>query len=128
MQAVTTVNRLIYKHFVYQEDVIEGNTDPMNIRQAYERWSQWCVITVITPKYIKIEMPDKSCTSGRPVSCYTDYKILKGLWLACSDYGNDIDQFFWCRNRLQALVKKWIFGARCSGPYLINTIDLRCLD
>ena len=65
-----TVNTLLYKHFVYQESIIEGNTAPEKIQSAYDKWSNWCVITTITPKYIRIELPDKNRPSEHRISYY----------------------------------------------------------
>ena len=126
-KAVTTVNALTYKHFMYQEDILEGNTDPVKIQSAYDGWSSWCVITAITPKYLRIELPDKTCTS-EPVSYYADYELRHGYWVVCSDYDKDIDQFYWCNSKGQALVRAWLLRCKCKGPHLIHTIDLRCID
>lgn len=123
-KAVTTVNTLLYKHFAYQERVLEDNTNTESIKQSYDRWGHMCKITAITPTYIRIELPDKAVPSEL-VSYYNDYKIHKGLWIAFSDYDKDIDEFYWCRYKVQTLVKKWLCSFRCSGPYLSHIIDLR---
>lgn len=118
------VDALIYKHFAYQEDVLEGNKSSESIKKAYDRWSNLVVITAITPKYIKVELPNKT-KLDELVSYYNDYKILNGLWVCCADYDKDIDQFYWCKNWVQALMRKLLCRFRCSGPYLIHIIDLR---
>ena len=122
------INALLYEHFRHQQDILEGNTDIERVQSAYNWWANRRVITVITPKYIRIELPDKTKPRQNLISQYNDYKILKGLWVAVSDYGRDTDQFYWCRNWVQALIRKWICRARCSGPYLIHTIDLKGVD
>lgn len=122
------INALLYEHFRHQQDILEGNTDIERVQSAYNWWANRCVITVITPKYIRIELPDKTKLSEHPISHYFDYKIKNGYWVACSSYGSDIEQFFWCRSRVQALARKWMCRARCSAPYLIHMIDLKGVD
>lgn len=120
-----TVNSLLYKHFRYQEDILEGNTDLDKIQKAYNWWSGWCVITAITPEYIKVELSDKARSIGQVISYYADYKVKQGYWVICAEYDRDIDQFYWCRSRVQALFREWLCRLRCKGPYLIHTILLR---
>lgn len=99
---MTTVNTLLYKHFVCHEDTLEGNIDPDKAKSAYNMWANFCVITAITQKCIKIELPDKAKPREYPISYYSDYKILNRLWVVCADYGKDIDEYYWCRNWIQA--------------------------
>ncbi|CDX01514.1 Hypothetical protein DPCES_1627 [Desulfitobacterium hafniense] len=121
-----TVNALLYKHFVYQEEVLEGNKDLEQIQSAYDRWASFCVVVAITPKYIRVALPNKAASSQHPTSYYADYKIKKGYWVVYADYGEDVDEYYWCGSWLQALIKKWICRLRCSGgPYLVHTIDWR---
>lgn len=120
-----TAYDLIYKHFRYQEALLEDCTDPEKVQKAYAWWSQRCVITAITPKYIRIELPNKARTNGQTISCYADYKILNGYWVVCADYDRDIDQFYCCRSKVQALFREWLCRLRCTGPHLIHTIDWR---
>lgn len=123
---MVTVNTLVYKHFAYQENILEGITDPVLIKSAYDKWSNWCIITTISSKHIRIELPpDKTNLSVHHISHYKDYKVLNGLWIAIADYNTDIEEFYLCRNWVQALIRKWILRVRCKGPYLIHMIDLR---
>ena len=123
-----TVNALLFRHYVYQEEVLEGNTDLEKSQSGYDRWANFCVVTAITAKYLRIELPDKNQLNQLPVSHYADYKILKGLWVVFANYSEDTDKYYWCSNRVQAILRKWICRARCSGPYLIHMIDLKGVD
>lgn len=83
------------------------------------------MITVITPEYIRVEQPNKARTDAQMMSYYADYKIKQGYWVVCADYNRDIDQYYWCRSRVQVLFREWLCRLRCKGPYLIHTILLR---
>ena len=123
MKNMITLSTLLYKHFTHQEDLLEGITDTEQVQRDYDGWSKHCIITAIRPNYIKIELPNK--TNALPISHYNDYKIYKGIWVAVGDYGRDIDEFHYCRNWGQALIRKWICRVRCTGPYLIHIINLK---
>jgi hypothetical protein len=119
---MTTLYDLIYKHIIYYQDTIEGNTDPEIIKASYDRWAQYCIITAITPKYLRIDLPQKA--DAQTVVHYADYKIHKGLWVICGDYGKDVDEYYWCKNRVQSLARKWLCRVRCTGPYLLHIIKI----
>jgi hypothetical protein len=119
---MTTLSALTYRHFVHYQNIVEGNSEPEINKASYDKWSQYCIITAITPKYLRIDLPHKA--DAQTVEHYADYEILKGLWLVCGDYGTNVEQYYWCSNWVQVLVRKWICRARCKGPYLIHIIKL----
>lgn len=112
---------LLYKHFEYHHQILEGIYDQEKIQQSYNKWAEYCVITV-TPTHIRIDLP--SISNGPIVSRYSDYIINAGLWLAFADYGNDTEQFFWCRNRLAAIIRNLLCRLTADGPYLSHFIEI----
>lgn len=112
---------LLYKHLEYHHQILEGIYDREQIQQSYNRWVKYCIITA-APTHIRIDLPRKS--NGPLVSSYSGNNINAGLWLAFADYGNDTEQFFWCRNRLTATVRNLLCRLTAEGPYLSHIIQI----
>jgi len=114
---------LLYKHLEYHHRLLEDIHDQEQIQQSYNKWAEYCVITAITPTHIRIDLPSKS--NGPLVSRYLHYNINAGLWLSFSDYGNDTEQYFWCRNRLTATIRNLLCRLTANGPYLAHIIQIQ---
>ncbi len=116
---------LMYKHYCYQTEVLEGTTDPDSCKSGYDRWSKWCVVTEISDRYIKVELPDKTHIGAEVVSHYADYEVKNaGYWVVCADYDRDIDTYYWRSSKIKALFIEWILRFKFKGPYLIHIIHI----
>lgn len=123
MSNKTDLKSLLYEHVEYHQHTLEGIQDAEQIQQVYNHWSECVgVVTAFTPRYIKIELPSKS--KGLPVSQYGEHEIFTGLWLCVSDYGSDIDRYYWCQNRVTAKLRELICRLTAEGPYLTHIIQI----
>jgi len=113
---------LLHIHHAYQQLIIEGGTDQNP--ESFTKWSDFCIVTTFTNKQIKIAIPSRSKSKGLPVAHYADHAIFTGLWLCVSDFGSDVDHYYWCRNRVTARLREMLFMLTAEGPYLTHTIKL----
>lgn len=118
----TELKSLLYKHLEYQRLVVEGCTYSTQNLASYAAWAEYSVVTTITPKYIRIVIPSKG--NGLLIARCEDREINAGLWLICSDFGCDVDQYYWCRNRLTAKLREVVCMLTAEGPYLLHTIQI----
>ena len=109
---------------IHQTEVLEGIKDRDTIAQAFDEWSERCVVTKITDIYLKNELPDINHKSDSPIKSYLDYGILQGIWVVCADYDRDVDTYYWCRCWGFALVRECILQCKSGRSSLIQRVKV----